>query len=55
MLREIINAVCVKEHKNNWSVLAEPTEELQNSSAVPIAVSHQQVQNLADVLVLQPS
>jgi hypothetical protein len=54
MLAKIPHSVSVKTHKRNWYILAEPAEEFQYPSAIPIAVSHQQVHHLADVLVLQP-
>jgi hypothetical protein len=54
MLREFINAVCVKAHKRDRNVLAKPSEKFQNPSAIPIAMSHQQIHNLTDIFVFQP-
>jgi hypothetical protein len=54
MLRELPNSKSVKAHKDYWHVLTEPAEELQNPSAIPITMSHQQIHNLTDIFVFQP-
>ena len=41
MPREIPHSICVKAHNNYWNIHAEPSEELQYPSVVPIAAPHE--------------
>lgn len=52
ILREIPHSVGVKAHNGYWHVLAEPAEELQYSSAIPISMLHKHIHQLGNVHIL---
>lgn len=52
MLRKIPNSVCVKTHKRNWNILAEPSEKLQDPPGISVAMLHKHSHQFSNIYIL---
>lgn len=52
MPRKLTYSISVKAHNNDWYILAEPPEELQDSPGISVAMLHKHPHQFSNIYVL---